>query len=230
MLYIRDDDWRDCYKDAASIIIPMAGRYDWFKDRNKSIEERWEMIPNNLQWLMNTYMGKFKMDECVESVGFFSSLSGTYGQTKNVSTALQTSYISPVIKPAEEFTAKIKHKPTVISLTVATSAFNFDVKNYNFNTPNELICEQDNKPIVGAITRALTKAINERVDPTNKNIFITPLFRNNLYLPVNDKSINTNWNVANYINSLILALDRYDLDKFNIHVFIRTQPRIVNVN
>jgi len=228
MLYIHDEDWRNVAKDASSIIIPMAGRYDWFKDRNRSIAAKWEMVPNNAQWLMNTYMGKFKAEECVESLGYFSSLSGTYGQVKNVSTTLVASHIPNMVKPTPEFLPKVSFKPTIISLTVATAALNFDNKT-NTNL-NELICEPTDEPIVGGITRALTKAIDERNVRDNNNIFITPLFRNNIYLPADNSKANKNWIMPNYVNSLVLSLARYDLDKFNIHIFVRTQPRVSNVN
>lgn len=226
MLYIRDDDWRTSYTEAGSIIIPMAARYEWFKDRNKPINQRWEMIPNNLHWLMNTYMGKFKLDECVEAMGAIGALSSTYGQAKNVSASFSTTYITQDAKPIKEYADKVADKPTIISLTVANSALDFDRK--YVAGPNELVTEQD-KAIVGAVTRGLTKAIEDRKN-NNPNIFITPLFRNNIYNPIDDSKLNVNWDMPNYVNSMIMSLAKYDLDKFNIHVFIRTQPRLSNAN
>ena len=222
MLHVHNDDWRNtAINKAGSVIIPMAGRYTFFKDRNKSDAEKWEMIPHNLVWLLNNYMGRFTQKECVEAVGDFNYLTATYGLEKNVTQTLSGSICNHSIKPDLNVVNSFVNKPAVISLNVAMNALCFDNKS-NINSPTELICE-DNKKVRTAIERALTMAIKV-LPKDNNHIYITPLFRNVIYKPPTDDAINPYWDTKKYVNSMLLFLSEFKLDDYNIHIFTRTQP------
>lgn len=219
MIYIRNNDWRSDYRDAGALILPMAGRYTYFLDRNKQEGQLFSAIPPNLLWLLNQYVGKFTTIECVNAIGRLNHLTNTYALEKNVTTVLQSTCCNMDIKPDASFLKSFTHKPSVISLNVAANAFGFDSKPYN-NDHTELICE-DSKKIESAIIRAVTMAINA-APKDNNNIYITPLFKNGMYLPTDDSKINPKWNHDNYINSLLMLLSKYNLDRYNIHIFVRT--------
>lgn len=223
MIYIHNDDWRTSYRKAGAIIIPMSGRYTYFLDRNKSAVELQSLITPNMQWLLNQYLGKFTQDECVKTVGHLNNLTNTYALEKNVTTVLKSTCCNLHVRPTSDFIKSFDTKPEVISLNVAANAFCFDSRSYN-NDHTELICE-DNKKIESSIIRALTLAINS-LRGENNHIYITPLFKNNIYMPKDKSKINSAWDYSNYINSLMMLLSKYNLDRYKIHMFIRTAPGV----
>lgn len=224
-IYIHESNWMtDVIMNANAVIIPVPGRAPYFGDRNLDPITRYKAIPPSFKWFIHHYIGRKSPDSYNAVLHNVGGITSGQDFTKVISTAIRNQHIANDAKACKDFNDQyFKMLPKVVGAAVCNSMFNFDThptaRDANFTI------SKDDKTISGMIGRAVRDALEETKTVSKPSIYIAPLFREEGYYPTETSKgnpANPNWTGADYITSVLQALDQYRFDNANIHVFHRS--------